>query len=246
MMATNKENVETSVGHRPAGAWEFDGGVTAVFDDMLERSIPEYRVMRRACFDIGSRFIIPKTTIMDLGASRGGAVEPFIRRFGAANRFVLVERSQPMVEALEEKFGGYKPSGILDIRTDDLRYMMPKERCSLVLSILAVQFTPIEYRLQILWRAWESLIPGGALIFVEKILGETATTDALMTDLYLDMKRENGFSEDDIAEKRKSLEGVLVPVTAKMNEGFLRGAGFQEFDCFWRWMNFAGWIAIKR
>ena len=41
------------------------------------------------------------------------------------------------------------------------------------------------------------------------------------------------------------LEGVLVPVSAAMNERFLRNAGFAKVECFWRWMNFAAWIAVK-
>jgi tRNA (cmo5U34)-methyltransferase len=42
-----------------------------------------------------------------------------------------------------------------------------------------------------------------------------------------------------------SLEGVLVPVTAAWNEYLLRSAGFSHVDCFWRWMNFAAWVAVK-
>lgn len=41
------------------------------------------------------------------------------------------------------------------------------------------------------------------------------------------------------------LKGVLVPLTAKWNEMMLHEAGFRYVDSFWRWMNFAGWIAIK-
>jgi tRNA (cmo5U34)-methyltransferase len=36
-----------------------------------------------------------------------------------------------------------------------------------------------------------------------------------------------------------------VPVTARWNEELLRSAGFVDIDCFWRWMNFAGWIAVR-
>ena len=35
-------------------------------------------------------------------------------------------------------------------------------------------------------------------------------------------------------------------MTAGWNEWMLRSAGFGEIDCFWRWLNFAGWIAVKR
>jgi len=30
----------------PEGKWEFDESVTAVFENMLERSIPQYELMR--------------------------------------------------------------------------------------------------------------------------------------------------------------------------------------------------------
>lgn len=33
--------------------------------------------------------------------------------------------------------------------------------------------------------------------------------------------------------------------TAKWNEELLQMSGFREIDCFWRWVNFAGWIAVK-
>jgi tRNA (cmo5U34)-methyltransferase len=55
----------------------------------------------------------------------------------------------------------------------------------------------------------------------------------------------NGYSQDEIERKRLSLEGALVPLTARFNEELLRGAGFDQVDCFWRWSNFAGWLAIR-
>ena len=64
-------------------------------------------------------------------------------------------------------------------------------------------------------------------------------------DIYYDLKRANGYTEDQIQRKRLSLDGVLVPLTARWNEEMLRMVGFNEVDCFWRWMNFAGWVAIK-
>jgi tRNA (cmo5U34)-methyltransferase len=66
-----------------------------------------------------------------------------------------------------------------------------------------------------------------------------------MVELYHALKQSNGYSREDIDRKRFALEGVLVPVTARWNEELLRGAGFGEVDCFWRWMNFAGWVAVR-
>ena len=229
----------------PDGSWEFDADVTEVFDDMLARSIPQYKVMRQACFEIGSRYAKRATDIVDLGCSRGEALAPLVDKFGVDNRYIGVEISDPMLEAARARFEGYINCGIVDIRKMDLRYEYPPVLASLALSVLTLQFTPIEYRLQILSRIYEGLIEGGALILVEKVLGASASLDEMMVALYYNMKRQNGYTEDQIQRKRMSLEGVLVPMTARWNEEMLQITGFRQIDCFWRWLNFAGWVAVK-
>ena len=72
-----------------------------------------------------------------------------------------------------------------------------------------------------------------------------AAREKFAPHIYRMKKSNSGYSIDEIDRKSASLEGVLVPVTAKWNEDMLREAGFKSVDCFWRWMNFAGWIAIK-
>lgn len=240
-----EEAEDVSLGHVPGEKWEFDEGVTSAFGDMLARSIPQIEVMRALCFELGCRYVERKTDIVDLGASRGDAIAPFVKKFGAHNRYQIVETSPSMLDVLRERFGGFEPSGIASIRDMDLRTEFPPSSASLILSILTLQFTPIEYRLRILRRVHEHLRPGGALLLVEKVLGDTAEFDEKFVEVYYDLKHDNGYSEEEIERKRLSLEGILVPVTARMNLDFLRGAGFTEVDCFWRWANFAGWVAVK-
>lgn len=229
----------------PQGKWQFDAEVTDVFEEMLRRSIPQYDVMRSAVFEIASRFAVRKTAIVDLGCSRGDALAPLVSRFGANNRFVGVEVSKPMLEAARNRFHGYIDCGVVSIRDMDLRHQFPPERASVILCVLTLQFTPIEYRLKIVREAFNALIPGGAFILVEKVLGSSADLDSMLVDLYYGMKRENGYTQEEIDRKRLSLEGVLVPVTASWNEQLLHQCGFSEVDCFWRYLNFAGWVAVK-
>ncbi len=229
----------------PAGRWAFDEAVTDAFDDMLRRSIPQHDDMRRVVFDLGSAYVKANTAIVDLGCSRGEALAPFVERFGAGNRHVGVEISEPMLIAARARFAGYMPSGVVAIRRLDLRTAYPPELASLTICILTLQFVPIEYRQALLRRVWKHTIPGGVLILVEKILGATADLDALFVERYLDLKSEHGYSPLEIERKRLSLEGVLVPVTARWNEDLLHNAGFAHVDCFWRWLNFAGWLAIR-
>lgn len=230
----------------PGEKWEFDQNVTEAFDNMLQRSIPQYDVMRDTCYSLACKFIKPQTTILDLGCSRGDALVALVDKYGALNRFVGLEISRPMLAAARQRFHGLISTSVVEIREHDLRTPgLPAQGCSVILSILTIQFVPIEYRLRLLRDVYRALAPSGAFIMVEKVLGNTAEINDFQVEQYHALKAKNGYSENDIKRKQMALEGVLVPVTAQMNEQFLYAAGFTMLDCFWRWMNFVGWLAIK-
>jgi len=229
----------------PQAHWTFDEGVTAAFEDMLARSIPQYEVMRGLVEQLAVQYRQPQSAIIDLGSSRGQAVDGLIKRYAGANTFYLTEVSPPMLQVLRSQYRRAIQTGAVTVLECDLRHEYPQADSCVTLSILTLQFTPMEYRQQIVQTVYDHLIPGGAFVLVEKVLGATAQLDRVLVDTYYQMKRENGYSEEQIQRKRMSLEGVLVPVIARWNEELLNAAGFRQVDCFWRWMNFAGWLAVK-
>lgn len=226
-------------------SWEFNSAVTEVFDEMLSRSIPQYELMRETVFEVGSRFVKPGTDIVDLGSSRGEAIDLLLKHFGATNRYLCIETSPPMVAAFKERYASWIGSDVVRIAQADLRDYRLFAKASLAQSVLTLMFTPINYRQQIVAKVYDALIDGGAFVLVEKVLGEGATLDQLEVDIYHAMKERNGYSREEIDRKRLALEGIQVPVTARWNEELLRMAGFRQVDCFWRWMNFAAWVAVK-
>ena len=230
----------------PHGKWQFDQEVTNCFDEMLERSIPAYSDMRELVKRIGKRYVKRKTAIVDLGCSTGEAILPFIHDFGCQNTYKLYDVSEPMLEASREKFRNWINEGYVTVESFDIRQGLPEHMyTSLVLSVLTLQFTPIEYRQKIIRSIYDSLEPGGALILVEKVLGSNYSIDRMLVDEYYRIKSDNAYTQEQISAKRKSLEGVLVPITAKWNEEMLKDTGFKDIDCFWRYLNFAGWVAVK-
>lgn len=230
---------------QPKGKWEFNQEVTNSFEDMLKRSIPQYEIMRETVTELSKQFVQHKTDIVDLGASKGDAVDPLIKSFGAYNHFILVEKSVPMYEFCVNRYRGLIDVNVVDVKNIDLRQEFPNCQASLILSILTLMFIPVNYRQKILKQVYDSLITGGAFIIVEKLLGNTDRIDNLMVKNYHQKKMNNGYSKDSIERKSLSLEGVLVPLTAEFNEILFQKAGFKHYDCFWRWMNFAGWVLIK-
>lgn len=224
------------------GKWEFDEAVTAVFDDMLARSIPGYEEMRRTTTELARRFAIPGTSIIDLGCSRGASLDPVISTLGPEFTFLGVEVSEPMRAAARERFIGNPAVTIIDL---DLRETYPRVPASVTLAVLTLQFVPIEYRQRIIADAYQHTVSGGVFLLVEKVLGSDAFADRTLVQTYLERKGENGYTADQINAKRRSLEGVLVPVTADWNVELLKSAGWRHIDCYWRTLNFAAWVGVK-
>jgi tRNA (cmo5U34)-methyltransferase len=245
-------NVDNHTPHEN-GRWSFDASVTENFDAMLKQSIPDYMNMRELTFNIGRNFVNATGGIVDLGASRGEALAPFVMlKHGTddseQNLCYALEISDPMLAVLRERFADCRHVSVLkkDLRQiDDSFTPFLRGRNCLILSVLTLQFVPIEYRAKILRKCYNSLQPGGALIFVEKVLGNTADIDELFVDEYYKLKNGNGYSYEDIQRKKAALEGVMVPMTDSWNREMLRNAGFSQIDCFFRNLNFCGIIAIK-
>ena len=228
----------------PKQKWEFNADVANCFANMLERSIPDYRSMRSLVYELGEKFIKSDTIITDIGCSTGLAVEPFFKKHGDDNTYFLCDNSEAMIEVFKDKFLVCIANGYVELVNGNFYEIQMRKNQSLVLSILSMQFMPTAYRQNMINTIYNSLNPGGAFIFVEKIIADEGTDD-LNVDLYYQMKRENGYTDEKIMQKRKSLENVLSPLKAEWNVDMLHEAGFKKVDMFWRCLNFCGWVAIK-
>lgn len=228
----------------PYQKWEFNQEVVQCFSNMLERSIPDYQNMRSLVYEIGQHFIMPKTWISDIGCSTGLAIEPFYHKYFGNNQYFLCDNSTAMIDACHEKFyDGVKKGFVKIVKGNFFETEIPDNQ-SLVLSVLSMQFMPTTYRQNMIDCIYQSLKKGGAFLFVEKIIADNGM-DKWNVDFYYKIKKQNGYSEQAILQKQKSLENVLSPLRAKWNEDMLLEAGFHKIQMFWRCLNFCGWIAIK-
>lgn len=226
----------------PEGKWTFeDPGVAEQFDAMLEMSIPDYRTMRWLTSELAMHDLREEAVIADLGASRGGAIKEIYEKFPEA-KFHAWESSEPMRNALNNEFSQDR---VAVYGTDLKNELFVSNYFDRVLSVLTIMFTPIEYRSAIFQRIHNSLRPNGKLLLVEKTLPENSGITESFVKVYYDLKRKNGYSEDQIDRKRHSLEGVLVPSTTESTESMLRSAGFSQIQQYWRALQFVGWVAYK-
>jgi len=226
---------------------DFDFGekTAAVFDDMLHRSVPYYDEIQRMLAHLAADFAVEGTAVYDLGCSTGTTLERIGNLLdGRSVRLVGIDLSEEMLAIARDKLAA---AGFQDVelRCQNLDTEFGIDGASVVLLVLTLQFIRPLNRERTLQTVFDGLNEGGCALLVEKVLGMNSTLNRLFIEHYYDMKRRNGYSELEIAQKREALENVLVPYRLDENEALLRKVGFRSVDVFFKWYNFCGLVAVK-
>ncbi|MCR9204772.1 MAG: carboxy-S-adenosyl-L-methionine synthase CmoA [Halobacteriovoraceae bacterium] len=224
--------------------FQFNENVANVFDDMVDRSIPNYHEIHRILVDLILRYYPDQGVIYDLGCSTGTTIALLEQAFSQQNRpieFIGIDTSKPMIEKAKMKCEKVRQVKFLN---NDISRVEFKNAQVFILNY-TLQFFKVEGRLQLLKKIYDSLPTGGILILSEKINSQSPHMQKSITDLYYDFKRRNGYSELEIAQKREALEDVLNPLTPEEQMIMIKKAGFEESEMLFRWYNFASYLAVK-
>jgi tRNA (cmo5U34)-methyltransferase len=227
--------------------FSFGKETAAVFDDMLSRSVPYYGEMQRMVGELVSDFAAPGSNVYDLGCSTANTFLVLQQSLpqDLDARFVGIDNSEPMLDQARQKLAEAKFPWPVELQHGDLNQGINVHNASVTLLLLTLQFVRPLNRDNLLASIYRGTNPNGCVILIEKVLGEHSTFNRLFIKHYYDMKRRNGYSELEIAQKREALENVLIPYRLEENKEMLRRAGFQNFDVFFKWYNFCGMIAFR-
>ena len=230
---------------KPVPPFAFNAAVVRVFDDMIHRSVPLYaEIIRRQAQMIAEAYRTG-TRIYDLGCSTGNLALALCDLLPTGRlKVVAVDNSRPMLDELVRRLAAKGRSAEVrplcsDIRTADLK------PASVVVVNFSLQFVPREDRDALIQRIYDVLLPGGMLLVSEKTVHPDAELSRLEVDFYHRFKRENGYSEMEISQKREALENVLVPETVAAHQERLQRCGFGTVDIWLKWFNFCAWVCIK-
>jgi len=221
----------------------FDAKVADVFDDMVRRSVPGYQSMIEMIGLCVKSHGQDNTNYYDLGASTGATSMALgINDTHNNTKIIAVDNSLSMTEKCEKTLNNKVNNAQVicaDIEILDIK------NASIVVLNLTLQFIAPENRQALINKIYQGLNKGGALIVSEKIHFNDQQKQQQMTELHLDFKRANGYSELEIAAKRQSIENVLI--TDDKNTHFKRfeQAGFNTSTCHFQCLNFASFLAVK-
>jgi tRNA (cmo5U34)-methyltransferase len=229
----------------PIANFDFGQETAAVFDDMLERSVPFYAEIQRMMGEIAADFAVAGTRLYDLGCSTGTTLLWLDRVVAPEVAFVGVDASPEMLDRARQKLREHGFSRPHELLCLDLNDGAPVTNASVVVMNLTLQFVRPLYRDRLIAGIAQGIHENGCLLLVEKVLGQSSTLNRLFVKYYYEFKKRNGYSEMEIARKREALENVLIPYRFEENRELLLRNGFKTCEEFFRWYNFCGMLAVK-
>lgn len=226
---------------------DFDFGkeTVRVFDDMLDRSVPFYHEIQRMMGELAADFSVPGTRLYDLGCSTGNTFIFIDKMVSEDVTFVGIDDSEEMLKKAEEKLKQSGFSRKYELLPLDLNKGVPIMDASVVIMNLTLQFIRPLFRRKVIQDVSDGLNQGGCLILLEKVLSPNSTINRMFIKYYYELKKRNGYSELEIAQKREALENVLIPYHLEENRELLLANGFKFCDVFFKWYNFCGILALK-
>jgi len=222
--------------------FEFDEEVAAVFDDMLARSVPFYKESLAITKFFALKNLREGGQLYDLGCSTASLLIDISKDVDFTVHLTGIDNSEAMLERAKKKVDAYGASVEL-VMGDILEY--PYKEADVFIANYTLQFIRPLVREELIKKIAASLRKEGVFIFSEKVISHHPKLNKDLIECYYAFKKEQGYSEYEIMQKREALENVLVPYSEEENITMAKNAGFSHCEVIFRWANFASFIAIK-
>ena len=222
--------------------FEFDEAVASVFDDMLSRSVPFYDEVRKLVIALILTEEAEGKKVLDLGSSTAKFLLDLHSKMQTGMKLKGLDNSQAMLDRAEQKCQAFGAKIDLEL-ADMLEYTYTNE--DIIVANYTLQFIRPMQRMELVKKLYEGLNEDGLFIFSEKVVFKDKKLDKDLIDIYYDYKKEQGYSEYEIAQKREALENVLIPFTIEENIQMCKEAGFKSVDTIFQWSNFVTFVSKK-
>ncbi len=222
--------------------FEFDEEVAAVFDDMLERSVPFYKESQKITKYFVLKSLNEGGRLYDLGCSTASLLLNIHRDLNSPAELIGLDNSEAMLKRAGRKIEAFGAN--IEVELADILEYDYKE-ADVFVSNYTLQFIRPLVREKLIKKIADALRDEGVFIFSEKVISHHSKLNKDLIECYYDFKKEQGYSEYEIMQKREALENVLVPYSEEENIKMALENGFRHCEVIFRWANFATFIAIK-
>ncbi len=223
----------------------FDAQVTAVFADMIRRSVPGYGLTLEMIAIIAERYASAGSTVYDLGCSLGASTLAIRHAVEGRDCHIIgLDNATAMVEQCRELVARDQASSCVTIQCADV-CAVDFQPASMMVMNFTLQFIPVAQRLPLLQSMAQALAEDGVLVLSEKITFDDDWEAETQQALHEAFKAAQGYSELEISRKRQALEDVLLPETIAQHRQRLLDAGFARVTVWFQCANFISLLAFR-
>ncbi len=222
--------------------FEFNEEVAVVFDDMLNRSVPFYKESQKITEFFALKQLKDGGILYDLGCSTASLLISISKKLDSSATLIGLDNSEAMLNQARKKCEAYGVD--VEVKNGDILEYDYMES-DVFVSNYTLQFIRPLVREKLIQKINSALKKDGIFIFSEKVISHHTKLNKDLIECYYDFKKEQGYSEFEIMQKREALENILVPYSEDENIKMALDCGFAHCEVVFRWANFATFIAIK-
>lgn len=213
-------------------SWTFETKEIAnTFDNHVREQLPWYDMVTESVSYIIKNYLSDHDTVVDIGSSTGNMIHKILPLAKERCCYIsAIEKSEPMVEKLKEKYASESCVEIID--SDVTKIRLPKAKVYIL--FLTLMFIPVNERKDLIERIKNLSINGGVIIIVDKICDHNGYFSTVLKRLTMHFKLLQGAKPEEVLTKEMSLAGIQIPIcqTVLGNDAKL----------FFRMGEFAGWV----
>jgi tRNA (cmo5U34)-methyltransferase len=227
-----------------AGERRHEPIISKTFGARGRRTVPLYDEIQRMVVELSEYFVRDRSLVYVVGSLTG----PTLNLLSSAHagkedvEFIGLDLSESRINEAAKTVNKanvrFDHDSIMDVE------FLPS--ANFVTALFAMQFLTVAERRRLLTRVNQGLVEGGGLIVVEKICGQHPCFEHIWAELYIDFSRRQGVTAKEILKKAQSNRGALKPITVAENRALLHQSGFPWVEIFFKWYNWAGFLAIKK
>lgn len=208
------------------------------FNYMLEASIPDPLNMRYLTNVLAARYATSPGLVIDLGCGTGKVLHPLLSILGSNFSYLGLDNDPIALAKAKESFPKVKNASfeLLDLGKEFP--LIPHS--PVMIASLLLMFLPLEEKTYLVKQVIKNLRDDGVFLVVEKL----SVPNRELASLYSETHQRLKYPQDSLAyanmlEREK--ERLYLQGEWELRN-LLAYEGFDEIECYWRFLNFAAYI----
>lgn len=174
-----------------------------------------------------------KPTILDIGSGTGLMSSRILEKYPEA-KMTLIDLSDKMMEIAKDRFSGWSN---IDYIIDDYTTHAFHGKFDIIVSSLSIHHLTDKEKKSLYQRVYTLLNEGGIFVNADQVLGQTPFIESLYKNDWKYKIENSGLSQEEIvsAHERTKLDKMS---TLEDQLNWLKGSGFIDVDCVYKYYNF--------